>query len=388
MSQIKATEIEGDVAIGRHVTTGGNATIQGNATVNRNLRVKGWLDAPNIKGANKGLFESVVSLREAYPHPHDGWFAGVPASDKDISDLGLTADKGKTLFRMYIGIGGDWVCEPLDKLYEITVDSEQIDSLGESLADLLDEHVALEGRVDAHDTGIADLREQQTSHSTEIASLRKQQTSHGAEIAAVKTELGNHSDILDTHAGQIDDIQISVRELSGATTSAQDSASAAMSAAEAAAPRSLDISQLDTMGTDGGIMAMRGLVVDAAHTRYCVTATSGQRARTVGYLDIMTDSGQHVLTQVLTTHYTFTPEGVLDSTSHTDSRIRTYFRSYGLSSGTVGDGSVPSLAWTSWREMVPETVAPVEVESEERLNAMLEAGELEDGRMYFVAEEE
>lgn len=160
------------------------------------------------------------------------------------------------------------------------------------------------------------------------------------------------------------------------------------SVAESAVPKAVDVSDLDTMGTDGSIMAMRGLVVDAAHTRYCVTATSGQRARTVGYLDIMTDSGQHVLTQVLTTHYTFTPEGVLDSTSHTDSRIRTYFRSYGLSSGTVGDGSVPSLAWTSWREMVPETVAPVEVESEERLNAMLEAGELEDGRMYFVAEEE
>ncbi len=177
-------------------------------------------------------------------------------------------------------------------------------------------------------------------------------------------------------------------DANNSSDAALTTASAAMTAAESAVPKAVDVSDLDTMGTDGSIMAMRGLVVDAAHTRYCVTATSGQRARTVGYLDIMTDSGQHVLTQVLTTHYTFTPEGVLDSTSHTDSRIRTYFRSYGLSSGTVGDGSVPSLAWTSWREMVPETVAPVEVESEERLNAMLEAGELEDGRMYFVAEEE
>lgn len=205
--------------------------------------------------------------------------------------------------------------------------------------------------------------------SANAAALSAQETADTAQAAAGNAQ--QNADAADEKAG-----------------TAQATADAARAVADSALPKAVDVSDLDTMGTDGSIMAMRGLVVDAAHTRYCVTATSGQRARTVGYLDIMTDSLQHVLTQVLTTHYTFTPEGVLDSTSHTDSRIRTYFRSYGLSSGTVGDGSVPSLAWTSWREMVPETVAPVEVESEERLNAMLEAGELEDGRMYFVAEEE
>ena len=53
MSQIKTTEIEGDVAIGRHVTAGGNATIQGNTTVKKNLKVEGWLDARNIKAQTK-----------------------------------------------------------------------------------------------------------------------------------------------------------------------------------------------------------------------------------------------------------------------------------------------------------------------------------------------
>ncbi len=75
MSQIKATELEGDVAIGRHVTTGGNATIQGNTTVKKNLKVEGWLDAPNIKGANKGLFKAETDLKEAYPSPDAGWWA-------------------------------------------------------------------------------------------------------------------------------------------------------------------------------------------------------------------------------------------------------------------------------------------------------------------------
>ena len=72
MSQIKTTEIEGDVAVGRHVTMGGSAMVQGNATVKKNLKVEGWLDARNIKGPNKGIFLNVAKLREAYPLAHDG----------------------------------------------------------------------------------------------------------------------------------------------------------------------------------------------------------------------------------------------------------------------------------------------------------------------------
>lgn len=124
MSSIPTKQIDGDVAVGRNVSAGGNANIQGNARVGHDLVVEGWLEAKNIKGVNKGLFATVAALREAYPQPHDGWFAGVSASDKDIADLGLTVQQGKALFRMYIGSGGDWVCEPLNKLYEIVVDDE------------------------------------------------------------------------------------------------------------------------------------------------------------------------------------------------------------------------------------------------------------------------
>ena len=49
MSQIKTTELEGDVSVGRHVTAGGNVSVQGNTTVKKNLKVEGWLDAKNIK---------------------------------------------------------------------------------------------------------------------------------------------------------------------------------------------------------------------------------------------------------------------------------------------------------------------------------------------------
>lgn len=75
MSQVKATEIEGDVAIGRHVTAGGDAKVQGNCTVKKGLRVEGWLDAPNIKHPCKGMFRTKDELVETYPEPHNGWWA-------------------------------------------------------------------------------------------------------------------------------------------------------------------------------------------------------------------------------------------------------------------------------------------------------------------------
>ena len=94
MSSTKTTEKEGDVSIGRHVGVGGNANVQGNATIKKNLKVEGWLDAKNIKGPNKGIFTTVKKLREAFPRPHDGWWAIV----------------GKSLpSPIYIGDGGEWV---------------------------------------------------------------------------------------------------------------------------------------------------------------------------------------------------------------------------------------------------------------------------------------
>lgn len=77
MSQIKTTEIEGDVAVGRHMAMGGDVRIQGNVSVLKNLKVGGWLDAPNIIGVNKGLFTSYEELCAAYPKPMPGWYAMV-----------------------------------------------------------------------------------------------------------------------------------------------------------------------------------------------------------------------------------------------------------------------------------------------------------------------
>lgn len=108
MSSTPTKQIDGDVSVGRNVTIGGKASVRGSATIDHNLRVKGWLDAPNIKGTNKGLFNSPIKLRETYPRPHDGWFALV----------------GNTLpAALYIAEGGDWVATG-ETAGELNVDIE------------------------------------------------------------------------------------------------------------------------------------------------------------------------------------------------------------------------------------------------------------------------
>ncbi len=80
MSQIKSYEVSGDVSVSRHATVGGNMTAGGHFRAKRNLKVEGWLDAPNVRHPHKGMFMSGDDLKSAYPHPVNGWWATVGTS--------------------------------------------------------------------------------------------------------------------------------------------------------------------------------------------------------------------------------------------------------------------------------------------------------------------
>lgn len=165
MSQIKTTEIEGDVAIGRHVTAGGNATIQGNTTVKKNLKVEGWLDARNIKGPNKGIFLDVTKLREAYPLPHDGWWALV----------------GNTLpAPLYIADGGAWVATG-ESAGNPTIDSQQYN---EAVAALDAELKALATDVSANKQSIDQIRTQIDTIGSSVNTLT-------TDVSGLKTRVTN-----------------------------------------------------------------------------------------------------------------------------------------------------------------------------------------------------
>ena len=184
MSQIKTTEIEGDVAIGRHVTTGGNATIQGNTTVKKNLKVEGWLDARNIKGPNKGIFLDVTKLREAYPLPHDGWWALV----------------GNTLpAPLYIADGGAWVATG-ESAGNPTIDSQQYN---EAVAELDAELAALATEVDANKQSTSQSIEQIRTQINTIGSSVNTLTS---DMSGLKNRVSNAESRIGTAEGNIQSI--------------------------------------------------------------------------------------------------------------------------------------------------------------------------------------
>ena len=91
MTEIK--NFDGDISVGRHAVVGGDAKVCGDMTVGKNLKVEGWLDAKNLKAANKGVFLNEESLKKAYPVPKDGWWALV----------------GNTLpAALWVAAGGEW----------------------------------------------------------------------------------------------------------------------------------------------------------------------------------------------------------------------------------------------------------------------------------------
>ncbi len=134
MSSIKTTQIDGDVSVGRNVSLGGKAEISGSARIGHDLKVEGWLEAPNIKDVNKGFYRSVEALESAYPSPRDGWLAGVGVS---------------TPFAAYIGTGGVW--EATGGTIDVTLDDHQYD---EDISQLQDDIAEVKSDVVTGVTGV------------------------------------------------------------------------------------------------------------------------------------------------------------------------------------------------------------------------------------------
>lgn len=74
---VKENKIEGDAIISGDVTTGGGVTANGSSVFKKNLKVEGWLEASNLRGPCKGLFNTETYLKELYPNPKEGYWAMV-----------------------------------------------------------------------------------------------------------------------------------------------------------------------------------------------------------------------------------------------------------------------------------------------------------------------
>lgn len=185
-NNIENHSVGGSVAVGRDVTVGGRSTVRGNATFNRDVYISGWLNARNIRGAGKGLYETVEKLNSAYPNPENGWFALVGNT--------LPAD-------IYRAWGGVWEAtgqkggEPVLELAKLTELSESLEN-EVSARVAADEALkkAIDAEAKARDTAIsaeATARSEadkalQTAMDKNVTELKGADTEHESRLLALE----------------------------------------------------------------------------------------------------------------------------------------------------------------------------------------------------------
>lgn len=162
MGSIKTKSVSGDVSVGRNVAVGGRASVSGSFYVGHHLRVDGWLDAPNIKGPNKGVFLSASALKLAYPSPRPGWFAGVGSG---------------TPFAAYVAVEADGVTEWVSTGGEIDLEVDMV-QWNEDLDAIRDSVGGLESSVD-------DLRESRISEVVQGSEEVEFRDSVGSPVVSI-----------------------------------------------------------------------------------------------------------------------------------------------------------------------------------------------------------
>ena len=190
----KITPIDGDLAVSRNAEIGRDVDIHGKARVAGSLKVEGFLDAPHIKGAAKGLFNSVEELTREYPDPRPGWFAIV--LDATNKEKGI----------LYKAENGGWVATTDEaKPYEFIKDSINVFASKGELAD---------------ETQRAQSAEHLLTQRIVNETVRATEAENGIKKDAVKfSRLGitGYADKLELMAGTIDGDEVRYIDIPAAT---------------------------------------------------------------------------------------------------------------------------------------------------------------------------
>lgn len=307
-------EIDGDVSIGRNVSAGGQATIRGSVTIGHNLKVDGWLDAPNIKCVNKGMYKTYAELCTVYPVPHSGWWAVV--TDENT-------DKNGYLGRIYLSKGSGWIAATTATGAPMYCPGPTVDNAAQTaiIEALAVEVTRVDGRVDE-------------------ANLR---------IGAAETKLNKVQTDLHTVSGDLQELDgkltAEVRERKEADADLDRKIATAQAKAEDAKLPVIPVSDLDTMGTGGGSANILSYLYRTKHAVFLVGNTGGNRYVN-GVLEVVVDSLSHCITQTLRTNFTVDSSGVL-GTAH-DHDMHTWTRRMWLDASFAGP-SASVGTWEPWR---------------------------------------
>ena len=172
------------------------------------------------------------------------------------------------------------------------------------------------------------------------------------EIVAEANRLANESKDMATKAAQsAANSSDSAKKSAESAKKAEDEATKAVTAAEAATPRVVNITELDTLGQDS-VSKMVADVMGSPHTRFKVT----NGGLNVGVMDVIGDSQNHVVTEILTTYHLLTDEGQIDVGSHKCGiEPKIYWRAYNINSPALNNAGVPKNSWCGWAEAGQET---------------------------------
>lgn len=298
-NSIETKRVNGDVAVGRDVSIGGKTAIRGSATVGHNLRVEGWLEAKNIKGANKGLFKTDDDLRKAYPEARSGWWALV----------------GDTLpAKVYMAEGGMWVATGKE-CGNVTV---EMSAYTEALEKLTDDVSVTESRIGKNEDDIAVLAE-------DVNDLR------GDADAAMKAAEAAKA-VAEEALAAAEKAQADVDLLKGRMDGCE---------------HDMLVTDIDL---DGEVDAF---VKGERPSRYRIVANVKKCVVAVGVLDIFSDSMGHQLTEVLTTNYRLTEtaeaeECSIGFCSHIDGKVYRYYRFYNNAMSKY-QTEIAQGSWSKWK---------------------------------------
>ena len=267
MKSIPTKQIDGDVAIGRNIAAGGGANIQGNLRVGHNVRIEGWLDAKNIKGCDKGLFESFEALKAAYPQPRPGWWAMTYT----------TTGSGETLeatYTMYMVEEGVWVSKgttttPQEfdtQLFQYLEDFDNLEKRDDELAAAIDAEEAARKVADRNlaesiAQEVADREDADTALGERIDT---ESTARTAADEALATDISKVAgDLAEEAATRLDQITALRDDLEGEMQNCRDADEALAHAIAAEAhTRQSDVAALAT-----DISKVAGDLAEEAATR-------------------------------------------------------------------------------------------------------------------------
>lgn len=279
-------DIQGSLSVSQGTTIGGNLAVRGTSTFDHNVKIKGWIDAKNIKGPLKGLFKSEDELKLAYPEPQPGWFALI----------------GNTLpAEVYRVENGEWA------------------DTGQQGGGIF---LSLDGMEEDINNAQNDILELQTLVSDGVLVAGSVVISSDATTATMTYRLKKRDD--------------STKDYTVTVPIASESSAGMMSAAD----KKMITTTINLTDLDFDLSMIGKIISGSNSCKFVVMRNS----KNVGILECFSDDMMHMLTQVFTTHYIAPFSG--GALTHSDNKIYQYFRSYHLSGGT---STIPSRTWGEWK---------------------------------------